>query len=354
MAVYTTIDDPGLFVNPLLYTGTGAIQSITGVGFAPAMAWFKSRTSVASHQLYDTVRGNASALVPSTAAAAIDATGDGFTSLDSDGYTFNAGGGGGNVNASQDFIAWNWGAGTTSGITTDGSTTITPSAYSFNTTSGFAVLKYTGNITSGAKLAHGLGAVPTMIICKNIDNADSWAVGHRSMDVTIPWDYALNLDTNAARDNSDSYWNDTAPDSVNITLGNGDNTNRAALIVAYCFTEKQGYSSFGRYLGTGDADISPFVYTGFRPAYVLYKKSSATEQWFLNDNKRLGYNPDNEYLFSDTDAIEGTANRIDFVSNGFRITTADGGANTSGATYIYMAFAEAPLVNSEGVPGNAR
>jgi len=348
MAAYTTINDPGLFFNPKLYTGSAGVQSITGVGCTPNMAWFKSRTSVASHQLYDTVRGNASALVPSTNAAPIDATGDGFTSLDSDGYTFNGSGGGGNVNAAQDFVAWNWKAGTTSGITGG---TITPSSYSINTTSGFGIYAYTGT-GANATIAHGLGTAPHHVICKRLDTTGDW----NGWDIGLTsGSYYINLNTTGAEVSNAAVWNSTVPSSTLVSLGTYAAVNASSsTYIMYVFAPKKGYSAFGSYTGTGDASISPFINTGFKPAYVLLKRSNSSGSWWIFDNKRLGYNSANYRIYANADTAEDTTVMIDLLSNGFKLRTTDSEMNASGDDFMYMTFAEAPFVNAEGVACNAR
>ena len=351
MAAYISFQ-PSDFFNTVLYTGNAAANSVTGVGFTPNFVWFKSRTSVASYQLIDSVRGNSSSIVSSSAAAAIDPTGDGFTSLDSDGYTFNGSGGGGNVNAAQDFVAWNWKGGTTSGIATNGSTTITPSAYSFSQTAGFSVIKYSGNSTGGAKVAHGLGATPAMVMVKNLGGTDSWMVYHQNSNA-VPEDYLLQLNTTGSVvDNT--MWNDTAPDAVNLTLGTDNGVNGSYDYVAYSFAEKKGYSKFGSYIGNNNVD-GPMIYTGFRPAWVLFKRYDNSENWSLYDNKRGPINVISLGLRPNIDNIEsnyGGSNTVDFLSNGFKIR--EGGTNINNGTYIYSAFAEYPLVSSNSKSGVAR
>ena len=321
MAEYITFQ-PSDYFNTTLYTGNGTAigsggNAITGVGFQPDFTWIKQRNATNNHNLQNSAVG-ATKYVNSDRNIAQVTNAESLTTWGADGFTL---GNLGDVNGSGNtFVSWNWKGGTTSGIATNGSTTITPSSYSFNQTAGFSILKYTGNITSGAKLAHGLGATPSMIIIKCLDNADNWAVYNKGMDATAPEDYALMLNVTDARDNSDSYWNDTAPDSVNITLGNGDLTNRAASLIAYCFAEVKGYSSFGSYTGTGDATISPFIYTGFRPAFVVGKRLEGSEDWNMWNDKALGYNVDNNKLYANLTTAEATADEIDLLSNGFTVS----------------------------------
>ena len=353
MAAYTTIDNPELYFQVTTFVGNEVDdRAITLPGsedMAPDMVWAAEYAGdYDGGKIWDTVRGATKHLFPGrTNTEATNA--NGLKSFTSDGFTVGTDAATNDDGVSN--VAWCWKAGTTSGITTDGNTTITPSGYSFNQTAGFSILKYTGNATSGAKLAHGLGATPEMVICKNLDSGNSWIVGHTKEDASAPWDYGLNLDSTAARGNTALFWNDTAPDSINITLGSSDDNNEAAAHVAYCFNEVQGYSKFGSYEGTGNAD-GTFVYTGFRPAFVMTKSIDSTSDWDMFDNKRAGYNPDNNQLWANRDAVEATTDMIDILSNGFkcRIATDPNVAET----YIYAAFAEAPFVNSNGVPCNAR
>ena len=355
MAAYTTIDDPEAYFQTVLYTGNATDdRNITLPGttdMQPDLVWIKERSSTSNHQLTDAVRGVGKHL-NSDDAAAEGTNADRVQAFNSDGFQIGTDS---SVNQNTiTHVAWCWKAGTTSGITTDGNTTITPSGYSFNQTAGFSILKYTGNATSGAKLAHGLGATPEMVICKNLDSGNSWVVGHQGADTTAPWDYGMNLDSAAARSNTALFWNDTAPDNVNITLGSSDDNNEAAAHIAYCFAGKQGYSKFGGY-GPGNANADgPFIYTGFKPAYLLIKITDAASIWVIQDNKRPGYNLTNIYSAANTTTAEPTNLGVDMLANGFKIRDADTEVNGSGKNYIYAAFAEAPFVNSNGVPCTAK
>ena len=350
MAEYISFE-PADFFNVKLWTGNSTTdRAMTGVGFQPDLLWVKGLNEGTDQELNDSVRGSTK-YIRSNLANVEGTETESVKSFDTDGYTL------GDANywnwTAKTFVGWSWKGGTTSGITTNGSTTITPSSYSFNQTSGFSILAYTGNITSGAKLAHGLGATPSMIICKGLDYADSWAVGHQYTDATDPWDYAINLDAANARSNSDAFWNDTAPDSVNITLGNGDDTNRAADMVAYCFAEKQGYSKISIYEGNGDAD-GTFTFTGFRPAWIMIRRADSGDNWNMYDSKREGYNVDNDYVKANSANVEASDVDIDILSNGFKCRTADAAVNASGGDYTYIAIAENPLVSTGGAAVNAR
>ena len=355
MAAYISFQ-PSDFFNTKLYTGTGASLAITGVGFQPDFVWAKNRDATDNHTLFDSPRGVTEYLGSNTTSA--EATGaDSLNSFDSDGFTLGTWG---DINGSgEDYVSWNWKGGTTSGITTDGSTTITPSAYSFSATAGISIVKYSGNSTSGAKVAHGLGAAPGMIIVKTINTANSWNIYQQALDATAPEDYYMTFGTDARTDDS-SRWNDTAPDSVNFTLGNAAAVNGSSnTMIAYCFAEKKGFSKFGIYTGNSNAD-GTFIYTGFRPAYFLIKANNGAEPWLVWNNKTEGFNAagsattGNNRLTVSSTAAEDATNELDIVSNGIKIRNTGGQLNSSSYTYIYAAFSEFPIVSSNDVPVVAR
>jgi len=345
---YTTINNGSLFMNPILYTGNAGTQSITNLGFQPDLTWIKSRSAATYHSLSDSASGTDIQLGVNDANAA-DAFTTAITAFDSDGFSL---GSNGNTNASAaTFVGWNWKGGTTSGIATNGSTTITPSAYSFNQTSGVSILKFTGNEVSGAKLAHGLGKKPAMIICKS-HLSGAWGVYNESLGAT----YAMILNTTAAQDLDSSAWNDTEPDSVNITLGSSINTNKTGDMVCYAFANIQGFSQCGSYKGNGNID-GPFLNVGFKPAFVMFKETGNTSNWTMYDNKRIGFNQLNYVLVANDAAAEWDANAdhyIDILSNGIKFRGTSPHLNRSGGNYIYMAFADAPLVGTNDVPACAR
>jgi len=346
MAVYTTIDDAGSFFNTKLYTGTGSSLAVTGAGFQPDLTWIKNRDAADFHVLTNSVTG-ATKYVRSNASTAETTDAETLKSFDSDGFTVGTTA---EVNTNtEDYTSWNWKAGTTTGIDATGAS-ITPSSYSFNATSGFSLIKYTGNGSAGATIPHGLGTSDIgLIICKNLA-LSSWAVQHKSLGPTK----FLYLDETQAVQTDTTRWNDTAPTSVLFSVGTSGvvNTNTAEY-VAHVFANVQGYSKSGSYVGNGIAN-GAFVYTGFRPAFVLFKAIATSENWNIYDDKRLGYNVDNDALNPNTTGTGYTTDDMDIVSNGFKLFTTNSRVNGSGATYIYMAFAEAPFVNSNGVPVNAR
>ena len=346
MAAYTTIDDAGLFFNTVLYTGTGTTHTITGVGFQPDFVWAKSRSSGQDPRAIDAVRGGDKVIYPDlNNAEATDS--ELITSFNSDGYVMGTSGTNANDNTVT-YVSWNWKGGTTA-VPSGG--TITPTACSFSATAGFGIYAYAGNSTAGATIAHGLGAVPALIICKRLNSTGNWSTYQHKNTAAPETDYLL-LNTTAATAD-DLVWNDTAPTSSVYSLGNDGSVNTGFNYVSYVWTEIQGFSKFGGYTGNGNAD-GVFVYTGFRPAFFMVKRTDSTNDWYIVDNKRLGYNVDNNLLFPNLNAAENTGDYVDILSNGLKTRTTDGGWNTSGATYIYAAFAEAPFVNSNGVPCNAR
>mgnify|MGYP003119999936 CR=1 FL=1 len=329
------IDDPSAYFQTVIYTGNATARSITFDGnsdMQPDWIWGKQRSGTDSHQLTDVVRG-VTKILNSDTTAAENTTSAAITAFNSDGFSLGTGGGYNGNNVTQ--VAWNWKAGTTSGITTTNST-ITPAGYSFNQTSGFSVIKYPGNATI-ARCPHGLGVAPAMIIIKDLAS-NNWQIYHVSLGNTK----VIYLNTTGAAETTSARWNNTSPDAVNWTMGTTDAVNgNGHNYVAYCFAEKQGYSKFGSYIGNGNAD-GVFVYLGFKPAFVMTKRTDGTGGWFMQDNKRLGYNYANYRLFADDSGAESTASRIDLLSNGFKCRDNDG--NGSGYNYIYMAFAENPFV----------
>jgi len=352
---YTTIDDPSAYFQTTLYNGTGSSQAVTNTGnsdLQPDWVWLKVRSNgTYGHAIFDSVRGVNKVIGSNTTNAEEDQSSDvSLSSFNSDGFT--VGGYFNNVNQSgQTFVSWQWKAGT--GFTNDASGTSIgsiDSAGSVNTDAGFSIIKWTGN-DANATVAHGLGAVPGMFIVKNLSNATTgWYVYHQSLGNTKH----ILLDTAAALVD-DINWNDTSPTSTVINLGGQTGSNGPSnSMLVYCFAEKKGYSKFSSYTGNANAD-GTFVYTGFKPAMVICKKSSASgTNWGIIDNKRA--NPFNEIsamLNPNSSGTEGANNDCDFLSNGFKWRTNDGNSNAS-ATYIYMAFAENPFVTSTGVPATAR
>jgi len=350
---YSSIVKPSVYFNTKLYTGNGnSSQSITGVGFQPDWVWVKNRGTTDDHVLHDAVRGAGKRIKSNSNAAEATVTNQ-ITAFTTDGFTSsNSTDTGANSN---NYASWNWKAGGGQGSSnTDGS--INTTYTSVNTTAGFSISKYTGT-AANATVGHGLGAVPKMIIVKNLissgGSAEHWYVYHASLGNNK--DLLLNLTNDAS--NTVTTWNTTTPTSSVFSIGSGDGVNKSSQAnIAYCFAEKKGYSKFGNYRGNGNAN-GPFIYTGFKPAFVILKKTSGADNWTINDNKRVGYNADNNELFANLTNAEDTNDVLDLLSNGFKLRHTAGRHNTAGGTYVYMAFAEEPLVansGSNGVPATAR
>ena len=349
---YTTINKSSEHFNTKLYTGNESTRSETGVGFQPDFTWIKVRSRADPHILTDAVRGTSSQLSSDTTGAQ-QTFSNMITSFNSDGFSLGA-----NVDVnrnSETFASWNWKAGGGQGSSnTDGS--INTTYTSVSTTAGFSISKYVGNDTSGATVGHGLGVVPKMIIVKRLSgSAQNWVVYHASLGNTKR--LSLNLTEDVSTDSA--VWNNTTPTSTVFTIGNSSKVNGGGgsdSYIAYCFAEKTGYSKFGSYIGNNNED-GAFVYTGFKPAFVMVKiTDTQTDNWAMYDNKRNTFNTTtSQRLRANTNAAEGASgSEVDLLSNGFKVHGSDGEINGSGATYIYMAFAEAPLVGSNNVPCTAR
>jgi hypothetical protein len=340
---YTTINKSTDYFNTKLISGNGGTQSLTGVGFKPDFTWIKSRSRVDPHSITDIVRGVASQLDSSLNSAPTTHS-DAITSFNSDGFSL---GSQADVNRSgTTFASWNWLAGGSQGSSnTDGS--INTTYTSVNTTSGFSISLYTGT-GSTATVGHGLGVTPKMIIFKNTSSSVDWRVYHEALGNT----HRLCLNDNSASTDDDSAFNDTSPTSTVFTVGGSSSTN-AGTMIAYCFAEKTGYSKFGSYTGNGSSD-GTFVYTGFKPAFVMVKRTDTTGTWHINDTKRDTYNRMSHSLFPNlSDAENATGWFVDYVSNGFKIRDSGNDVNASGGTYIYMAFGQS-IVGSNNIAATAR
>jgi hypothetical protein len=329
----TTATQAGKYFNPVLFNKSSLPATITGVGFQPDFTWWKARNLAQSNILFDTLRGPSSFLI-SNSTAAQDTQTDAWVT-NSDGWTSSSG----SFAATYDYVAWNWKANGSGSTNTAGSITSTVSA---NTTSGFSVVTYTGT-GSAATVGHGLGVAPSMIIYKSRNAAGSWVVGHVS--IPTPWTTVCYLDSSSAASNTGtSAFNSTAPTSTVFSIGAGFNPNGQTM-VAYCFAEVAGYSKFGSYTGNGSSTDGPFVYTGFKPAYVLLKRttdSSADYVWWVMDSKRGPYNATAGLLKPNSSDAENSAALVDFLSNGFKVRNGSGSVNANGVVYIYAAFAETP------------
>jgi len=323
-----------------LYTGNGSTNAITGVGHQPDFTWIKRRDSTGDNGLYDSVRGALKRL-QSNENSAEATTADSLTSFDSDGFTLGSYSG-----ANQNLLAsWNWKAAGSTASNSSGSITSTVSA---NTTAGFSIVSYTGT-AANATVGHGLGAVPKVVITKSRVNGENWGFYHENLGNTKQ----LVLNTDAAETGaSAAYYNNTSPTSTVFSVGTADSTNDNQNMIAYCFAEKTGYSKFGSYTGNGVAN-GTFIYLGFKPAFLIIKQTNTTNDWFMWDNKTSPYNVTNPYLRANTSGAAGSYDWLDLVSNGIKIRNTSSGANTSGGTYIYMAFGQS-LVGSNNIPATAR
>nr|BAR15203.1 hypothetical protein [uncultured Mediterranean phage uvMED] len=343
---YSTISKPSDYFNTKIYTGNGSTNAITGVGFQPDMVWTKNRSAAQNHLLYDAVRGVGYYLYPNLSNAQGGNGTSGLTAFGTDGFTLD-GGDDSNVNG-QNGVAWSWKANGAGSSNTDGSINSTVSA---NTTAGFSIVSYTGTGNDPETIGHGLGVVPKMIIVKDRSTSGGWRVYNEN----IGNNKVLALDGTIASTTSDA-WNSTTPTSSLFTVGNDTITNgNGTTHIAYCFAEKKGYSKFGSYTGNGSTD-GTFIYTGFKPALVILKDSTSVSNWMIYDNKREGYNVDNDHLKVNNSDAEGTSDDLDILSNGFKLRTSGNGENKANATFIYMAIAEEPLVAnvSSSIPATAR
>jgi len=333
---YTAIDNPELYFQVKLYTGNNTAIGSGGLAntfdgdedMQPDLVWIKARADSESHKLYDSVRGVTKDL-ESDLGTAEGTDSEGLTAFGSDGFTI---GNYSSINASsQTYVAWCW---------------------KESATSGFDMVGYSGNETART-ISHSLSAVPSMMIVKNRESSYGWQVYHHK-NTSAPETEIIYLHDTTATADSNVEWNDTAPTSSVFTVGTDVGVNQSTKdLIAYLWSEVQGFSKFGSYTGNGNAN-GTFVYTGFRPAFLMVKATSATSAWYIYDNKRAGYNPDNNQLYPDRNNTEDTTDQVDLLSNGFKWQGITGDPNSSGRTYVYMAFAEAPFVNSNGVPGNAR
>jgi hypothetical protein len=324
-----------------LYTGNGGTQVITntvnGVSMQPDLVWIKGRSGATNNGLQDSVRGTAGGILVSNSTAAESAGGAYISSLNTNGFTVNANSSGNGSAAT--YVGWQWKANGTPAVTnTSGSI---PSTISANTTSGFSIVTYTGT-GANATVGHGLGVAPSFIIvkCRNTA-ATGWLTYAKPLTATS----FLQLESTAAAASNATAWNNTAPTSTVFTVGTSAFCNgNTQTYVAYCFSEIAGYSKFGSYTGNGSTD-GPFVYTGFRPRYVLIKSAGNASQWIVHDTARNTYNVADASLYPNLANAEATPdNPFDILSNGFKIRAGSGvSVNDSGLTYIYAAFAENPF-----------
>jgi len=341
---YTTINKSTDYFNTITYTGNGTGSTARTVGFNPDWIWVKNRSSTDSHYLMDKLRGLDWNIETDTSAAQVrdylisGTTSTGWTSSNS-----------GEINAnSANFVAWNWKANGQGSSNTTGS--INTTYTSVNTTAGFSISTYTGNGVAGATIGHGLGVIPKMIIAKKLNGSPNWGVYHAGLGNASKY---LELNTTAAEQTDSGVWDGATPTASVFYVGSDNKVNSSGdTYVAYCFAPKTGYSKFGSYTGNGNAD-GTFVYTGFKPAFVIIKRTDTTNNWYIHDNKRLGYNVSNSYLKANENSAESATTDIDILSNGFKCRSTGNGHNNSSGTYIYMAFGQS-LVGSNNTPCTAR
>ena len=333
-----TIADGRKYFDTKLWTGDGNDnRDITGYGFSPDWVWIKERGSTGDHHLFDIVRGTGKALRSNETDAEVTTT-DELKAFNSDGFRLGTGG---DVNASgTTTVGWAWEAGSSTVANTSGSIN---SQVRASATGGFSIVSYTGT-ASNATIGHGLSSAPDAVITKCLTGTNSWAVYHRYSGNGG----ALLLNVSDAEDASIAYWNYAHPTSTVFSVGTSAQTNGSGQpFIAYCFSPVESYSSFGSWTGTGDVN-GPFLHTGFRPAWIMYKKKNGTGNWAIRDTKRSPHNVSNTTLVAETSEVESTHSvwNVDILSNGFKIRTTSSGTNNSGDTYVYFAFAENPFKNS--------
>tara|TARA_A100001515_G_scaffold11380_1_gene8926 strand:+ start:1404 stop:2411 length:1008 start_codon:yes stop_codon:yes gene_type:complete len=333
---YTTIDDPALFFNTVTYSGNGSARTITGVGFDPNLVWIKNRSGDFSHFLGDSIRGSNKNLNSNATAAEEDNSAK-FQSVTTDGFQIGTHNG---ANKSGDsIVAWCW---------------------KESSSSGFDMVGYAGDGVAGRNISHSLGAKPHWMLVKNRSAEVKWAVYHEK-NTSAPGTDHLQLNDTAGTSDDDSTWDDTEPTSSVFRVKSSTSTNgSSANYIAYLWTPIQGFSKFGSYTGNGTDGNGPFIFTGFKPAFFIVKKTSESgNNWVMLDNKRSDVsnaNVNDQVLYANGSGAESSSSirSVDMVSNGIKLRGNDGDINNNNQTYIYAAFAESPFVNSNGVPNNAK
>jgi len=370
---YTDIDDPSAHFQTVIWTGNDSNPRTISHGgnsdMQPDLLWHKLRSGILSHMLYDSTRGVGKRLhTDQTSGEATQSDTGTITAFTSNGFTVDAGTSNDlYVNdGSRTYVSWGWKV--NGGTTTTNDASVTgvgdiDSVIQANQTAGISIVTYTGTDTAGETFAHGLGAIPDMVIIKRRGaDGDDWAV---QLATTLGNTNALRLNSAGAYTGSNGagFWNDTSPTSTVMSLGTRAEVNSASTntYVGYFFKSIQGYSKIGSYIGNGNASHSPFIYTGFKPAFVMIKRTSDSENWVIWDNQRDPFNNFYHVLLANATSAEDTSNAGsggrfvgDFLSNGFKLRNSHATSNANASTYIYMAFAEHPFVSSEGVPTTAR
>jgi len=349
---YTTIDDPTAYFQTAIWSGTGSALSVTFDGnsdMQPDLVWVKNRTTASDHRLSDSVRGTSSHLVPNDDAA-IDTSSTALTAFNSDG--FSVGSEQSYSKSGSNHVGWGWKAGTS--FTNDASSTSIgsiDSAGSVSDISGFSIVSFTGTGSNGT-IKHGLSTAPNLFIIKRLDADNDFRIGSSALTNFVKH---VNLNTTAAESDLAVAFNSTGPTTSVFSVGTSISVNASGgTYIAYCFSSIKGYSKFGSYPGNGNAN-GPFIFLGFKPAFIMIKGYAGTDNWIMVDNKRSGFNSENEHLDANNSDVEsdGSGN-IDFLSNGFKIRSTFSSMNYATGKYLYMAFAEQPFVTSTGVPATAR
>jgi len=351
MGKYTSIDDPSAHFQAFTYTGTGSNNSITLNGnsnLQPDLYWYKSRPNTNYHYLVDSSRGTTKYIYPNDNLAEGTVASAYVTSFDTNGVTLGGGDSGTNTNGNS-FANWVWRAnGGTTASNTDGNTTTTVQA---NQDAGFSIVTYTGTGSGSQTMGHGLGVTPNIVLTKARSGTSNWSFNGNFGGMTYGTNKLLLNSTNALSSDTNEV---TAASSTTFTGGGSNAVNgNNSTYVAYCFAEKQGFSKFGRYTGNGSAN-GAFVYTGFKPAFVMVKRTDSTGSWIINDRRRNGYNPDNLDMYLNLTDDDEDNDRFDLLSNGFKARLNSSPSNASTGNYIYMAYAENPFVTSTGTPTTAR
>ena len=356
---YTNIDDPSAYFQTALYAGNNTTDhNITNDGnsdLQPDFVWIKQRTSDNPHVLQDTSRGfagNGEVNVLQSNSIAAEVTNGAFESFNTNGFGVggtNVASGAYNLSGSN-YVAWQWkcNAGTTAS-NSDGDIN---STVQVNSDAGFSIVQYVPTNTTARSIGHGLGVQPQVVIVRNRNRVENWRVFHRSAGTTG----SLKLDDATAYNSSTTLFTGDSTSTV-FKVGTDFSVNGNYPYVAYCFAEKQGYSKFGSYVGNGNANDGVFVYTGFKPAFLMIKVTNTSGNWFMTDHKRNPFNLTDDWLVANGSGAETNyvnASSVDYLSNGFKLRTTYSEANTSGRTYVYFAFAENPFTTSTGIPTTAR
>ena len=362
MSYTNGLDKPSEYFNTVLYTGNATDNhTITGVNFQPDWVWVKGRSEVSSHRLNDAVRGAGKELLTNTSGAEYTySPNTSLKSFDSDGFTLGTDNG---INKSGvTYASWSWLASNTTASNTDGSITSTVSA---NTTSGFSIVSYTGTANANETVGHGLNSTPDIVLIKNRDRATDWPVINPRRTSTVDTNMTY-FNTTSIETDHNNIMGDNLPNATTFGIDDDTSVNvNGENFIAYCWHSVKGFSSFGSYQGSGNAD-GPFIYTGFKPAMVIIKNMTQGEDWNIGDNKRnitypSGANVNNAELKANTSGAEvdrsirgGGITQYDMLSNGIKLRGSNPETNFSGHSYIYMAFAESPLVGTNNTPATAR